>query len=99
VYQDIFNHLEMQISKLEPKQMQWKVDIREGLVKAKLKAASYYGKTEGPRGLLFGSGTFLNPYCKLKLFENGILMPVGRLSMRSYIKRSLYRIMICTMDQ
>jgi len=40
VYPDIFDHLEMQISKLEWKRMQWKVDIREGLVKAKLKAAS-----------------------------------------------------------
>jgi len=40
VYQDILHHLEMQISKLERKRMQWKVDIREGLVKAKLKAAS-----------------------------------------------------------
>jgi len=69
VYQDIFDHLEMQISKLEPKRMQWKVDIREGLVKAKLKAASYYGKTESPRGLLFGIGTCLNPYCKLNLFR------------------------------
>jgi len=69
VYQDIFDHLEMQISKLEQKRMQWKVDIREGLVKAKLKAASYYGKTESPRGLLFGIGTCLNPYCKLNLFR------------------------------
>jgi len=49
--------------------MQWKVDIREGLVKAKLKAASYYGKTDRPRGLLFGIGTCLNPYCKLNLFR------------------------------
>jgi len=69
VYQDIFDHLEMQISKLQQKRMQWKVDIREGLVKAKLKAASYYGKTEIPRGLLFGIGTCLNPYCKLNLFR------------------------------
>jgi len=45
VYQDIFDDLEMQISKLERKRMQSKVDIREGLVKAKLKAAYYYGKT------------------------------------------------------
>jgi len=57
VYQDIFDHLEMQISKLERKPMQGKVDIREGLVKAKLKASSYYGKTESPSGLLFGIGT------------------------------------------
>jgi len=35
VYQDIFDHLKMQISKLEQKRMKWKVDIREGLVKAK----------------------------------------------------------------
>jgi len=63
VYQHIFVHLEMQISKLEWKWMQWKVDIREGLVKAKLKAASYYGKTESPTGLLVGIGTCLNPYC------------------------------------
>jgi len=69
VYQDIFDHLEMRISKLERKRIQWKVDIREGLVKAKLKAASYYGKTESPRGLLFGIGTYLNPYCKLNLFR------------------------------
>jgi len=68
VYQDIVDHLEMQISKLERKRMQWKVDIREGLVKAKLKAGSYYGKTESPRGLLFGLGTCLNPYYKLNLF-------------------------------
>jgi len=53
VYQDIFDHLENQISKLERKKMQWKVDICDVLVKAKLKAASYYGKTESPRGLLF----------------------------------------------
>jgi len=69
VYQDIFDHLEMQISKLERKLMQCKVDIREGLVKAKLKAASYYGNTESPGSLLFGIGTCLNPYCKLNLFR------------------------------
>jgi len=69
VYQDIFDHFEMQISKLERKRMQWNVDIREGLVQAKLKAASYYGKTESPRGLLFGIGTWLNPYCKLTRFR------------------------------
>jgi len=68
VYQDIFDHLEMQISKLERKPMQWKVDIRECLVKAKLKAASYYAKTKSPGGLLFGLGTCLNPYSKLNLF-------------------------------
>jgi len=49
--------------------MQLKVDIGEGLVKAKLKAASYYGKMESPRGHLFGIGTCLNPYCKLTLFR------------------------------
>jgi len=69
VYQDIFDHLEMLISKLERKRMQWKVDICEGPVKANLKAASYYGKTESPRGLLFGIGTCLNRYCKLNLFR------------------------------
>jgi len=69
VYQDIFDHLEMEISTLEWKRMQWKVDIPEGLLKAKLKAASYYGKTESPRGLLFGIGTCLNPYWKLNLFR------------------------------
>jgi len=62
------DHLVMQISKLERKWMQWKIDICEGLVKAKLKAASYYGKTESPRGLLFGIGTCLNPHCTLNLF-------------------------------
>ena len=69
VYQDIFDHLEMQIVKLERKRMQWKVDIRQGLQKAKLKAALYYGKTENPQGLLFGIGACLNPYCKLNLFR------------------------------
>jgi len=69
VYQDIFDHLQMQISKLEWMRRQWKVDISEGLVKAKLKAASYYGKTESRRGLLFGIGTCLNPYCKGNLFR------------------------------
>jgi len=68
VYQDIFNHLEMQIFKLDQKRMQWKIDIHEGLAKAKLKATSYYGKRESPRGLLFGIGTCLNPYCKLNIF-------------------------------
>jgi len=34
-----------------------------------LKAASYYGKTESPKGLLFGIGTCLNPYFKLNLFR------------------------------
>jgi hypothetical protein len=69
VYQDIFDHLETQIAKLERKRMQWKVDIREGLLRAKLKAAVYYGKTENPRGLLFGVGACLNPYSKLDLFR------------------------------
>jgi len=67
VYQDIFVHLEMQISKLERKRRQWKVDICEGLVKAKLKAAPYNGKTKSLRRLLFGIGTCLNPYCKLNI--------------------------------
>jgi len=69
VYQDIFDSLKMHISKLERKRIQWKVDIGEGLVQAKLKAASYYGKTDSLRGLLFGIGTCLNPYCKLNLFR------------------------------
>jgi len=69
VYQDNFHHLEMQISKLERKRMQWKVDIRQGLVKAKFKAASYYDKTESPNGLRFGIGTCPNPDCKLNLFR------------------------------
>jgi len=77
VYQDIFAHLEIQIFKLERKRMQWKVDNREGLVKAKLKAPSYYGKTESPRGLLFSIGTCLNPYCKLNLFREWDLYASG----------------------
>jgi len=36
LYQDIFDHLEMQISKLERKRMQLKDDIGETLVKAKI---------------------------------------------------------------
>ena len=48
--------------------MQWKGDIREGLLRAKLKAAVYYGKTENPRGLLFGVGACLNPYSKIDVF-------------------------------
>jgi len=68
VYQEIFDDLEMQISRLERKQMQWKVNIREGLVKPKLKTASYYGKTESPTGLLFVIRTCLMPYCKLNIF-------------------------------
>ena len=79
VYQDIFDHLEMQISKLERMWMQWKVDIREGLVKSKLKATSYYGKTECPRGLLFGIRTCLNPYCKLNLFREWDLDASGEM--------------------
>jgi len=57
------------IAKLEGKGMQCKVDIREGLLKAKLKAAAYHGKTQGPRGVLFGIRACLNPYCKLNLFR------------------------------
>ena len=38
-------------------------------MKAKLKAASYYSKTESPTGLLFGIATCLNPYCKLDVFR------------------------------
>jgi len=68
MYQDIFDYLEMQISKLQRKQMQWKVDIGEGLVKAKLQAASYYSKRERPKRLLFGIGTCLNHNCILNLF-------------------------------
>jgi len=78
VLQDIFDYWEMQISKLERKRMQWKVDIREGLVKAKLQAGSYYCKTESLRGLLFGIGTCLNPYCKLNLFREWDLDASGK---------------------
>jgi len=59
----------MQISKSERKGTQWKVVICEGLVKAELKAASYYGKTASPRGLLFGIVTCLHLYGKLNLFQ------------------------------
>jgi len=47
--------------------MQLKCDMREDLAKAKLQAASYNGKTESPRGILFGIGTCLHPNCKLNL--------------------------------
>ena len=88
VYQDIFDHLEKQSSTLERKPMQWKVDIRDGLVKAKLQAVSYYGKTESPRGLLFGIGTCLNPYCKLNLFREWDLDASGETEYeKSYKKK------------
>jgi len=87
VYQDTFDHLEMEISTFEEKGMQWKLNIYERLMKAQLKAVSYYGKTESPRGLLFSIRTCLHRDFKLNAFENEILMPVGRLSIRSHIKR------------
>ena len=46
-------------------------------MKAKLKAASYYGKTASPRALLLGIGTSLNPYCKLNLFRESDLDTSG----------------------
>jgi len=46
-------------------------------VKAELKVASYCGKTESPRGLLFCIGTCLNPYCKLNLFRKWDLNASG----------------------
>jgi len=88
VYQDTFDHLEMQISKFEQKGMQWKLNIHESLMNAQLKAVSYSGKTESPRGLLFAIRTCLNRDFKLNAFDNEILMPVRRLSIRSHIKRS-----------
>ena len=88
VYQDIFDHLEMQISRLERKQMQWKIDILECLVKTKLKAVSYDGKTESPRGLLFCIGTCLNPYCKLNLFRERDLDARGEAEYEKSYKRS-----------
>ena len=87
MYQDIFDHFEMQISKLERKRMQWKVDIRDGLVNAKLKSASYYGKTESPRGLLFGIGTCLNPYCKLNIVREWDLDPSGEIHYEKSYKK------------
>src|SRR4051812_10537555 len=46
VYQDIFDHLELQITHLDRRSMHGKVDIREALIEAKDKAAVYYGKIE-----------------------------------------------------
>jgi len=69
--------------------MQWKVDIREGLVKATLKAASYYGKTESPRGLLSGIGTCLNPDCKLNLFREWDLDASGETEYEKSYKKEL----------
>ena len=67
--------------------MQWRVDIHESLVKGKLKAASYYGKTESSRGVLFGIGTCLNPYCKHHLFREWDLDGSGETEYeKSYIK-------------
>jgi len=89
VYQDIFDHLEIQICRLERKRMQWNVDIREGIVKAKLKAASYYGKTESRRGLQFGIGTCLNPYCKLNVFREGDPDASGEIEYEKSYKKEL----------
>ena len=87
-YQDIFDHLEMQISQLERKRMQWKVDIREGLVKAKLKAPLTMVKRKVQEVFCSVLALASIPIANSTIFENGILMPVGRLSMRSHIKRS-----------
>jgi len=70
VYDTIFDHLDNQISILEKKRMRWKVDIRQALENARVKAAKYYGKTENPRGLLMALGVCLNPYSKLDLFDD-----------------------------
>ncbi len=48
VYDTIFNHLDDQISNLSNKWIQWKVDIREALEKAKRKVTLYYSKTTNP---------------------------------------------------
>ena len=69
--------------------MQWKVDIRESLLKARLKAAVYYGETEGPRGLLFGIATCLNPYCKLNLFQEWDLDASGETEYEKSYKEKL----------
>jgi hypothetical protein len=69
VYQEIFDHLEDQVEKLQNKRMRWKVDIRQALEKAIEKAKVHYGKTENPRGLLLGIAACLNPYCKLELYK------------------------------
>jgi len=89
VYQDIFDHLEMQISTLEWKRMQWKPDICEGLLKVKLKPTSCYGKTQSPRGLLFGIGTCLNTYCQLHLFREWDLDSSGETEYEKSYKKEV----------
>jgi len=58
-------------------------------VKAKLKAPSYYGKTQRPRGLLFGIGTCLNPDCKLNLFREWDLDASGETEFEKSYKKEL----------
>jgi len=69
--------------------MQWEVDIGEGLVKAKLKAVYYYGKTESPRGLLLGIGNCLNASCKLNLFRQWHLDASGETELEKSYKKEL----------
>lgn len=68
-YDFVFKHLEETEHVLAPKRIQWKVRLRDGVVEAKRKLSSYYGKTYRSVGHIYAVATILDPQRKLKAFE------------------------------
>ncbi|KAJ5253812.1 uncharacterized protein N7525_007394 [Penicillium rubens] len=69
IYSQLFNHLEISIGQLEPKQVAWKRLMVDALYAAKDKLSQYYNKIAETHNNLYAIGTILAPQYKLGFFE------------------------------
>ena len=70
LYNSLFDHIEISMSRLRRKQLPWKKQILQALEAAKEKLSIYYGKTNQEHGYLYAMSTILAPKFKLQFFSD-----------------------------
>jgi len=69
IYNTLYSHLDDNIDFLEVKRARWKVQLVDGLKKARAKLGKYYAQTKERSGDLYAAATILAPGYKLAFFE------------------------------
>ena len=77
IYNNLFDHLDLSISRLKNKKASWKQQILEGLQEAHKKLRKYYQQTYQAAGYIYAIATILDPTSKLEKFKTATWLDDG----------------------
>lgn len=72
IYNQLIEHMETHIEKLQLKRVPWKVKMRDALRKGKDKLSHYYGQTYDELGRIYSTAAILCPSMKFDYFKTDV---------------------------